>query len=109
MEKKIMYTVVRYPKANATKAGQFAFNVYSKQHSDINKMREYRDELAIKHPDCHLVVVKRETAKQMRSVWHDYMENIGRRLSREDNRRSRWGQNKFTTFERRLLCTVNED
>ena len=107
MEKKIMYAVVRYPKANATEAGKFAFNVYAKQHSDINKMIEYRDELAIKHPDCNLVVVKRETAKKMYSVWHNYMKNIGRELSREAIKRSLIAQGKYISYRRsRLLYSM---
>lgn len=78
-----MYVVVRYPK-NMKDSPVYGLNVYAKQHSQREKMIPYLLEQQARHPDCVVVLVKKETAKLMRYTWVDYHRNIGRDITRED-------------------------
>lgn len=80
-EKKTIYVVARlysrpYPE-------QFDFHIYSKQSSNREKIREYRDEIRAKFPDCQVVLTTREKAEVMkREWWNKVMEKEKRTLER---------------------------
>lgn len=77
-----MYVVVRYPK-NMKDSPKYGLNVYSKQHSQKEKMIPYLLEQQARHPNCVVVLVKKETAKLMQYTWTDYHRNIGRDITRK--------------------------
>ena len=82
-----MYVVVRYPK-NMKDTPAYGLNVYTKQHSQKDKMIPYLLEQQSRHPACMVVLVKKETAELMRRAWANYHRNIGRNITRIHKRKT---------------------
>lgn len=93
MEYKQIYAVVRYPKTGRGKQG-FDCVVYSKQTSNLAIMQQYFEYQTAQHPDDIVVLVKRETAKTMKSIWGNYCTNIGRHLTREQKINTKIGHQR---------------
>lgn len=66
-----IYAVVRYPKTFEG-ANVRQFNIYTKQTSNLAIMQAYYEEQKARHSDCNVVLVSRETAKQMQTIWRNH-------------------------------------
>ena len=92
MEKKTIYAVIRYPKQiNRFSVKAFDFIVYTKQTSNLDKMKAYLKEIKGKYPEGYYIyLVSREKAKELHQKWIDRyckdepqisMEELDRRLN----------------------------
>ena len=83
-----MYVIVRFPKS-LKGARSFDFNIYTKTHSQKDRMLPYFEELKARYSDCHILLTTKEIAEKMKRVWHSYIgKNIGREISRAEKIRS---------------------
>jgi hypothetical protein len=88
-----MYVVVRFPK-NLNGAKSFDLNVYTKTHSQKEKMIGYYEEQKARHTDCIVILTTKENAKMLKAVWYNYIgKNHGREKSRDDKMKSIFGHN----------------
>lgn len=90
MEKKTIYAVVCYPKRiNRFNVHYFDFRLYTKQTSNLEKMKAYFEEIKDKHGDwCHVHLVTREKAKELQKKWYDrYCSDAGSITLEELDRR----------------------
>lgn len=51
---------------------RFGCNVYSKQSSNLEKMKEYKAEIANKYPNAKVVLVSCERAKQIKREYTEW-------------------------------------
>lgn len=68
-----IYAVVRIDNT----PNRFGCNVYSKQSSNLEKMKEYKVEIVSKYPTAKVVLVSRERAQQIKkeyAAWFDKYE-----------------------------------
>lgn len=82
-----MYVVVRYPKTFKA-ANSFDFHIYTKQHSQKEKLVSYYEEQKTRHCNCYVLLVDRKTAAAMHEVWHNYFTNIGKKLTHKQSSKS---------------------
>ena len=57
---------------------QFACRVYTKQSSNFEKMKEYKEEIKNKYPNAKVILTTREKAKKIRAdyaIWYQNYEN----------------------------------
>ena len=82
--KKTIYAVVSL----ATPCTEwFDLRVYSKQTSNIEIMKAYREEIKRKHPSCRVYLVSRERAKEIQNEFRQHLRNIENRKLAELDRK----------------------
>jgi hypothetical protein len=75
-EKKTIYVVMRskrYPKET------FDIHTYSRQTSNLEVMKKYRDEIQGKYPNWLVAVLPREQAKEIERKFHQHRKDIERK------------------------------
>lgn len=59
-KKNTIFALVRFDNNH----DQFSCHIYGKQTSNFEKMREYREEIKQKYPNCKVFIMTRESAKE---------------------------------------------
>ena len=82
--KKTIYAVVTL----ATPCTEwFDLRVYSKQTSNLEIMKAYKEEIKRKHPSCRVHLVTRERAKEIQKEFRQHLRDVENRKLAELDRR----------------------